>query len=458
MNTGSPGLGQDSESRSSTPQILSIGDLNRQVAALLGRQFPLLWVKGEISNFTRAASGHCYFSLKDNRAQARAVLFRSRARAVPFDLRNGLQVEAQVAVGLYEPRGDFQLNVERVRAAGAGDLHQQFIALRDKLQREGLFDDSIKRPVNPLPHALAVVTSLQAAALRDVLITLARRAAHVPVVVCPTPVQGVDAPSGIIAALAAAAAVNVSTILLVRGGGALEDLWSFNDEGVARAIRASPVPVVTGVGHESDVTIADFAADLRAATPTAAATLSTTERDQLVTDTEVLANALRRGMRQQLDTRAQRVDILARLLPTPMDNWFKWRARLDQASNGLRSAHRQHQARLEARFQRASARLVKPTVSAGRAQVDSLARELRVSMQTRLAADRARLDALASQLELVDPGQVVKRGFAVVRNAEGALVTSIEQAIPQADWTVSLADGDVTTQVVATTPRKPTQT
>lgn len=454
MNTGFPANEQDSESRSSTPQILSIGDLNRQVAGLLGRQFPLIWVRGEISNFTRAASGHCYFSLKDNRAQARAVLFRSRARAVPFDLRNGLQVEAQVAVGLYEPRGDFQLNVERMRAAGAGDLHQQFIALRTKLQNEGLFDESSKRPVDPLPHALAVVTSLQAAALRDVLITLARRAPHIPVVVCPTPVQGSEAPTGIVSALAAAAQLGVSTILLVRGGGALEDLWSFNDERVARAIRASSVPVVAGVGHESDVTIADFAADLRAATPTAAATLATTEREQLITDTEMLAQALRRAMRQQLDARAQRVDTMARLLPTPMENWFRWRARLDQASMMLQSGHRQKLASLDVRLQRVSARLSKPDVLPAQTHVDSLVRQLGTAFLNRLAAKRARLDALAAQLELVDPAQIVKRGFALVRNEDGELVTSIEQARPQATWHIGLADGEVTTQVVESHSKK----
>ena len=258
-----------SDSRSNGSTAISVSDLNRAVARLLGQSFGLTWVVGEVSNFTRAASGHCYFSLKDRQAQVRAVMFRSRARAADLTLRNGLKVEVLANLSLYEPRGDFQLTVENLRLAGKGDLHQQFVELKNRLQAEGLFDIERKQVLPAQPGAIGVATSLQAAALQDVLITLKRRAPHIPVVVYPTQVQGDDAPAAIIAALERAAQrAECDVLLLVRGGGSIEDLWAFNAESVARTVVNSTVPVVVGVGHESDVTIADFAADMRAPTPT----------------------------------------------------------------------------------------------------------------------------------------------------------------------------------------------
>lgn len=450
MDRGLSAPDNDSEMRLSGQQVLSIGTLNRQVATLLGRQFPMIWVRGEVSNLTRAASGHCYFSLKDNRAQARAVLFRSRARAVEFDLRNGLLVEAQVSVSLYEPRGDFQLNVERMRLAGVGDLNQQFLALKERLQQEGLFDEAFKRPINPLPFAIGVVTSLQAAALKDVLAILLRRAPQVSVIVYPAPVQGHDAAERLTQALQTAAKrAECSTILLVRGGGSLEDLWSFNDERLARAIRASPIPVVVGVGHESDISIADFAADLRAPTPTAAASLATTDYAHLQAGLSSASEQLRQSMRRRLEFLAQRVDTAARLLPTPMEQWYRWQGRLEKAGFELRTVQRERLAAAQARLALASRRVRLPATEAAEHRLQSLAQRLHQAGRSRRVQQTIQLDSLAAHLDLVDPAQVVKRGYAVVRTEAGALVTSVTQVKAGAGLSVDLSDGQIKTVVQA---------
>ncbi len=445
--------GQSVGSTAQEPPVLSVSALNRQVAALLGRQFPLLWIRGEISNFTRAASGHCYFSLKDERAQARAVLFRARAAAVAFELRNGLKVDAQASVGLYEARGEFQLNIERLRAAGAGDLNQQFIELRDKLQREGLFDESIKRPIPAMPRQLGIITSLQAAALHDVLVTLARRAAHVPVIVYPTPVQGADAPPRIVAALAQAASRNeCDTLLLVRGGGAIEDLWSFNDERVARAIRASPIPVIVGVGHESDVTIADFAADLRAATPTAAAMLAAPVRDELLGRVRDGRAALMRAMHHLVDLRLQRVDTAARLLKTPREQWRLWRVRLDEATRRLVQAQRRQLSDEHHRLGLLASRLRGPDIRAGERRVDALARDLSAAQSRLLRRWRERIEGLSAQLDLIDPNRVLRRGYAVVRDGQGRVMASAGRTVVNERWDITFADGEVGVRVIEARP------
>nr|MDA8108292.1 exodeoxyribonuclease VII large subunit [Betaproteobacteria bacterium] len=258
--------------RGSAP--VSVSELLRSVRDALERRFPLTWVAGEISNFRAAASGHWYFTLKDEAAQVDCVMFRGRAALLDWEPGDGARVELRALVTLYEPRGRFQLNVETMRRAGLGALYERYLALKAKLERAGLFDPAAKRALPAHPHAIGVVTSLAAAALRDVLTTLARRNASIPVIVYPAPVQGEGAAERLAQMLAVAnARAECEVLLLVRGGGSIEDLWSFNEEELARAIRASRIPVVVGVGHETDVTIADFAADRRAPTPTAAAEL-----------------------------------------------------------------------------------------------------------------------------------------------------------------------------------------
>ncbi len=252
--------------------VLSVSQLLRSARDMLERRFPLQWISGEVSNLRPAASGHLYFTIKDETAQVDCVMFKSRAAALDWEPADGLRVEVRALVTMYEPRGRFQLNVEAMRRAGLGPLYERFLKLKDKLGREGLFDPDAKRTIPEHPGQIGIVTSLAAAALRDVLTTLRRRNASIPVIVYPAPVQGEGAAAKLAQALATAnARAECDVLLLVRGGGSIEDLWQFNEETLARAIRASQIPVVCGVGHETDFTIADFAADARAPTPTAAA-------------------------------------------------------------------------------------------------------------------------------------------------------------------------------------------
>ena len=268
------------ENINSMPPVLTVSALNQAVARTLERSFPLAWVSGEISNFTRAASGHWYFTLKDDAAQVKSVMFRGRAQYAGFMPREGDKVEVRALVTLYAARGDYQLNVESIRRAGVGNLYEAFLQLKEKLAAEGMFDADRKRPLPQFARTIGIVTSPQAAALRDILTTLRRRAPHVCVILYPTPVQGEGAAQKIAQAISTASMRAECDVLLVcRGGGSIEDLWSFNHEHVARAIAACSMPVVAGVGHETDFTIADFAADVRAPTPTAAAELVSPDAD-----------------------------------------------------------------------------------------------------------------------------------------------------------------------------------
>src|SRR5712671_347416 len=287
--------------------VLSVSELLRSVRDTLERRFPLAWVRGEVSNLSRPGSGHCYFTLKDGAAQVDCVMFRSRLAALDWELRDGARVEARALVTLYEPRGRFQLNVEALRPAGMGPLYERFVRLKEKLEREGLFDAAAKRALPQLPRAIGVLTSLRAAALHDVLQTLERRNRSLSVIVYPVPVQGEGAAARIAAMLATASARGeCDVLLLVRGGGSIEDLWQFNEESVARAIRACAIPVVVGVGHETDFTIADFAADRRAPTPTAAAELVSPSRAELLSRVAECIRCLARGARARLQHHARR--------------------------------------------------------------------------------------------------------------------------------------------------------
>ena len=320
-------------------EILSIGDLNRAIAASLEDRFDTVWVSGEISNFKAYDSGHWYFSLKDEEGQIRCVMFRGRNGQVGFMPQSGDLVEVSANLGMYVPRGDIQLTIQTLRRAGMGGLYEAFLKLKAKLAKEGLFDEERKREIPFHPRSIGIITSPQAAALKDVLSTLARRAPHIPIVIYPTLVQGSDAPSGIIAALQAAENENaVDVILLVRGGGSIEDLWAFNDEQLAYAIASSSIPVVSGVGHETDFTIADFVADLRAPTPTGAAELAAPRRDQLLQELDAIMQALRQRINQRIERESQTLDQLAmrlsHALPNPdrmREQIASWQQRLHQA-------------------------------------------------------------------------------------------------------------------------------
>ena len=388
--------------------VISVSELNRSVRDLLERRFPLGWIAGEISNFKRYDSGHCYFTLKDAGAQVRCVMFRGRAQYLDWQPKEGMQVEVRALVTLYEPRGDFQLNVETMRRAGLGPLFEQFLRVKEKLEREGLFDVAAKRDIPAFPRTIGVVTSLAAAALRDILTTLNRRNPSIHVIVYPVPVQGTGAADKIAAMLATASRRNeCDVLLLARGGGSIEDLWQFNEEVVARAIRACAIPVVSGIGHETDFTIADFAADLRAPTPTAAAETVSPSRDALFDRLAELVERATRGTLRRLDTEIQRVDGLARRLVHP-------RARL-AASGRLLG---QVVARLHA---------ARPDIARLERERSELERRLAFAMRQALLHSGQTLGRLRASLASLDPTAVLGRGYSLTRNAKGEVVRNAAQ-------------------------------
>jgi exodeoxyribonuclease VII large subunit len=406
---------------------LSVTELNRRARQILENQFGLVWVAGEISRATLAPSGHWYFTLKDEGAAVDCAMFKGRAQYLDFRPENGLKVEVRARVTVYEPRGAYQLAVEQMRHAGLGALFEAFEKLKARLAKEGLFDAGRKRPLPVFARAIGIVTSPAAAALRDILATLSRRAPMVPVIVYPTLVQGEGAAAGIAAAIATANARRECDVLVVaRGGGSLEDLWAFNEEAVARAIASSGIPVVSGVGHETDFTIADFVADLRAATPTAAAVAASPDREALAAALDRARSRLARGVRRTLDEASQRLDLASRRLLTPAEGLARGRERLAAAARRLAL-----QARQSAGLRAAALRGLAPRLRSAAPQPSLLLRDL-ARLARRLATGasrtnrerRARLAAAAASLGHLDPSQVLSRGYAIVRTADGTVVRS----------------------------------
>lgn len=424
--------------------ILSVSALNQAVARMLERSFPLLWVAGEVSNFTRAASGHWYFTLKDSAAQVRAVMFRGRAQYADFIPKDGDRVELRTLVTLYAPRGDYQLNVEAIRRAGLGNLFEAFLRLKEKLGAEGLFDPARKRPLPLFARTIGIVTSPQAAALRDILTTLQRRAPHVEIILYPTPVQGEGAGAKIADAIRIASNRGDCDVLLVcRGGGSIEDLWAFNDEAVARAIVDCNMPVIAGVGHETDFSIADFAADLRAPTPTAAAELAVTPRADWLAGVMTQADALQRAMRRQLADRGQALDWLAHRLLSPQAAIARERQQLQALGKRLQLAARvPHDAARSALAQLAT-RLTaqRPDGTHQRNLLHEYARRLEVRLASAAAQRRQALAALSAQLELLNPQRTLERGYAIVTDAKGQVIRSPKDLHPRGIITLRLASG-----------------
>jgi exodeoxyribonuclease VII large subunit len=428
----------------STSSVLTVTALNQNVARLLERSFPLAWVSGEISNFTRAASGHWYFTLKDDGAQVRSVMFKGRAQYAGFMPREGDKVEVRALVTLYAPRGDYQLNVEAIRRAGVGNLYEAFLRLKAELEAEGLFDPERKRPIPVFARTIGIVTSPQAAALRDILTTLRRRAPHVRVVLYPTAVQGEGAGLKIAQAIATAAARREVDLLLVcRGGGSIEDLWAFNEEVVARTIADCPMPVISGVGHETDFTIADFAADLRAPTPTAAAELAAAPRDAWMAMLESHADDLTRALRRQLADATQSVDWLSRRLVSPLAYMERERLKLHALQSRLGHATRIPLSQARHAVQNLGVRLTaqKPETLALRNRIADRNRRLTAQMATRLNQRRQALAALQAQLELLNPQRTLERGYAMVTDAKGKVVRDPQLLKPRTTVTMRLAKG-----------------
>ncbi|QWD49677.1 exodeoxyribonuclease VII large subunit [Polynucleobacter paneuropaeus] len=382
-------------------EVLSVGDLNRAIASSLEAQFDTVLVSGEISNFKAYDSGHWYFSLKDDEGQIRCVMFRGRNSQVGFMPQSGDLVEVSASLGMYVPRGDVQLTIQGLRKAGMGGLYEAFLKLKAKLTKEGLFDLERKREIPSHPRAIGIITSPQAAALKDVLSTLQRRSPHIPIVIYPTLVQGPDAPTGIISAIQNAnQEAVVDVILLVRGGGSIEDLWAFNDEQLAYAIAGSAIPIVSGVGHETDVTIADFVADLRAPTPTGAAELSAPRKDQLLQELAAIEQALYQRLMQRVEREAQTLDQLAlrlsHALPNPdrmREQITSWQTRLQQAWS---------------------------------VQIDNFKRNQ---------------NHYQLQLEMLNPQRTLERGYAVILNPAMQAIRKPQDLNTQNQFEVRLADG-----------------
>ncbi len=423
---------------------LTVSQLNAIARQALERQLPLLWVAGEISNFTRAPSGHCYFSIKDERAQVRCVLFRTRGALLDWQPANGMQVELRAAPSLYEPRGEFQLTVDFMRRAGLGVLYERFARLKAKLEAEGLFDPARKRDLPRHPRRVGVVTSPRAAALRDVLTTLRRRMPALPVVIYPSLVQGDGAAQQLADALRLAGArAECDLVILCRGGGSIEDLWPFNEEIVARAIAACALPVVSGVGHETDFTIADFVADARAPTPTGAAALACPDRAEIAARLRGLHAHLRRCMTHGVEQRSQHVDFLARRLVHPGK-------RLEARSRELAHLRARLAAALERKLHAAGVPLERlaQRLPAAAPDVDRLLREQR-SLQDRLMRStryelerRAqRVERLAAHLAHLDPRQVLQRGYTIVTTTGGEIVRTAAQVETGSEVRLEFAAG-----------------
>ncbi|SCK53941.1 Exodeoxyribonuclease VII large subunit [Variovorax sp. HW608] len=430
------GMNEREQTPAGGVRVWAVGALCRAIADALEARFNPVAVKGEISGFSRASSGHCYFSLKDQNGQLRCAMFRRAAGLLDFAPRDGDQVEVRGRLGLYEPRGDLQLIVESLRRAGQGALFEQFLQRKAKLEAEGLFDTARKRPLPAMPRSIGLVTSLGAAALHDVVTALRRRVPHIPVVLVPAAVQGAGAPAELVRSLEALYALEpqVDVILLVRGGGSIEDLWAFNDEALARTIVRSPVPLISGVGHETDFTIADFCADVRAPTPTAAAELVAAPRDLWLGALALIEERLRGAILARLDASSQRLDLAAGRLGRPSELVGRQRLRL---------AH--HAQRMHFALQAKTARLAhaQQVLQAG------------LPSRLRMTLDRHQelLNRASLRLKLLDPELVLQRGYALITDVQGHAVTSVDRLAVGDQVQAHLADGRADLKVLQTQPK-----
>lgn len=429
-----------------TPQndVISVSSLNRMARDLLESGLPPMWIGGEISNLTLAASGHAYFSLKDGGAQVRCVMFRGKVSQLPFRPAEGMQVELKGTVTLYEARGDFQINVDQMRSAGLGRLYEAFEKLKAKLQAEGLFNPAHKRPLPPHPAAIGIVTSPAAAALRDVVSTLRRRMPGIPVILYPAQVQGEGSAQQVADAIRRAGERREVDVLIVcRGGGSIEDLWSFNEEIVARAVAASPIPTVSGVGHETDFTICDFVADKRAPTPTAAAELVSPSREHLSAQLETAKRGLERALGRLLTDKSQQLDYLARRLAHPGEKLQRQREalqrqqeRLQRRLSGLFEQRRWALQLADSKLQRR-----RPDLAHAVQAMDRLQTRLQRARQDLLNRQTQKLDTLAATLLALNPEAVLARGYAIVQKQDGTAVKSPEELRNRERVSLLLAEG-----------------
>lgn len=434
--------------------ILTPSTLNRLVRGLLEDALPLVWIEGELCNVSRPASGHLYFTLKDAGAQVRAAMFKPKSSWLRFKPADGMQVLVRARVGLYEPRGEYQLVAEHMELAGEGALRRQFDLLKARLDAEGLFDSARKRPLPRYARRIGVITSATGAAIRDVLSVLRRRWPLVDVEVLPVPVQGREAPPAIVAMLRkASASARHDVLLLTRGGGSLEDLMAFSDEAVARAVHASAVPVVCAVGHEIDFSIADFVADLRAATPSAAAELLVPDAQALQHHLRQLAQRLQLLQRRRLQGQTQRVDhLLARLqAQRPQARLARDRERLAQLHRRLHAALRENTRTHAVRLDRLHARLLaqhpRQRLQLLQRRLAERERSLQQCIHHRLERARLTLRQSARALQTVSPLATLERGYAIVFDSDGHVLRAAKDAPPGTPLRARLAEGELSLKV-----------
>lgn len=435
--------------------IFSVTELNNAAKRLLEGQFPAVWIEGEISNLVQPRSGHLYFTLKDDDAQIRAAMFRGNNVHLNFRPRDGVQVLVRGRLSLYTPRGDYQLIVDQMEEAGLGALQRAFEQLKAKLQAEGLFDESRKRPVPLRPARIGVITSPTGAAIHDILTVLQRRFPLTDVIIYPTLVQGTEAPAQICKAIAKANARNECDVLIVgRGGGSLEDLWCFNDEKVARAIAASALPIVSAVGHQIDFTIADFVADARAPTPSAAAEMLSADSDELRNNLEGYAQWLEDWITGLIERQKERLNWLSRQLKHPGKRLEEHNQRLDQLDLRLRHAIQRTLQLRTSHLATARARLQSHTplhaVQSCVRRVETLSSTLHKAMAQQMRDQQRDIAHLAQRLNTVSPLNTLGRGYAIVQTVDGAVVRNSQQVNPGQTVKARLHEGELLCRVEST--------
>jgi exodeoxyribonuclease VII large subunit len=439
--------------------VYSVSTLNRSVANLLEREFSWIWVEGEISNLAKPASGHIYFSLKDNSAQVSCAMFKGRTRGLKFQPENGNQVLVRAKVSLYQPRGNYQLIVDRMEEAGDGALRRQFEALKIKLAAEGLFDEDNKQEIPELPACISIITSKSGAAIHDVLSVISRRFPSIPVKIFPVPVQGTEAAPAICNAIqlidqsVSSGDFNCDIILLVRGGGSLEDLWSFNEESVARAIYDCNVPIVTGVGHEVDVTIADYVADIRAATPTAAAETVTPDQSTWLQSFDWYQQRLQQLVNDKIERQQEKTQWLLRRLKQQHPEVQLGRDQ-QRSYELIRRLLRSGQSMLDYRHNELTtleAKLGAQNPALLLRQKQQTAKYLTARLQqttfNMLAVKKSQLGNVASTLNVISPLQTLERGYSITMNQDGEAITSAEQVRPEDTIETRLHHGRIISKV-----------
>ena len=374
-------------SKPNETKVFSVKEINRLVRELLEQSFPSFWITGEISNFISASSGHWYFSLKDEEAQVRCTMFKNKNMAAEWIPKNGEKIEAKCLIGLYEARGEYQLNIELIRHAGSGLLSEAFNQLKEKLLKEGLFEASRKKTIPQIPQTIGIITSPTGAAIEDILITLKRRSPHIPIIIYPSLVQGKEAPAAIVKAIEIAnVRMECDVLIIARGGGSIEDLWAFNEEIVARAIATSKIPTITGVGHETDTTIADFVSDLRAPTPSGAAELVTSYTVELIKTIQVYKNQLNKLMASLIRELIQKIDYLEKRLISPRQE-----------------------------------------IQRQKEQIYQYIQRINQSMKSLIIQYHLHIDKLKLNLDHLSPHAVLSRGYSIVTDVDGQIVNNVTQ-------------------------------